>query len=265
MKDKVTLPLLRRKKERGEKIVMVTCYDYPSARLLDAAVDILLVGDSVGDNVLGYDTTLPVTLDDILHHARAVRRGMRRALLLADMPFLTYQVGPEEALRNAGRLMKEAGAEAVKIEGGAALVPTVQKLVGAGIPVMGHVGLTPQSIHQLGGYRSQGRDPESAERILADAQALADAGAFALILELIPAELARRITEAVPIPTIGIAAGPHCDGQVLVLHDLLGLFPERTFRHVKRYAEVGRSIQEAVAQYAAEVREGRFPTDEHSY
>lgn len=266
MKERVTLPLLRRKKERGEKIVMLTCYDYPSARLLDeAGVDILFVGDSLGNNVLGYKNTLPVTLDEMIHHAHAVRRGTRNALLLVDMPFLTFQISPEEALRNAGRIMQEARAEAVKIEGGAVLAPTVARLVNAGIPVMGHVGLTPQSQHVLGGKRLQGSDAESAERILADARALVEAGIFALVLELIPSELARSITEAVPVPTIGIAAGPHCDGQVLVFHDIFGLFPDRSFRHVRRYAEIGRSIQEAAAQFAADVREGRFPTEEQSF
>jgi 3-methyl-2-oxobutanoate hydroxymethyltransferase len=266
MKDKVTLPLLRRKKENGEKIVMITCYDYPSARLLDeAGADILFIGDSVGDNVLGYDTTLPVTLEEIIHHCKAVRRGTRRALMLADLPFLSFQVSPEEALRNAGRMMKETGIEAVKLEGGAIIAPTVAKLVGAGIPVMGHLGLTPQSIHLFGGYRAQGREPEAAEKIVADAKALTEAGIFSLVLELVPADLAARITAELPVPTIGIGAGPYCDGQVQVFHDLFGLYPDRQYRHNKRYAEVGRILRDAAAQFCEEVRTGQFPTQEHSY
>lgn len=263
MNEKVTLPLLQRRKDRGEKIAMVTCYDYPSARLLDeAGIDVLLVGDSLADNVLGYETTLPVTLEEMIHHARAVRRGTTRAMVLVDMPFMSYQVTPEEALRSAGRVMKETGVHGVKLEGGSTLAATVKKLVNAGIPVMGHIGLTPQSIHLFGGYRMQGRNPASAGRLKHDALALAEAGAFAIVLELVDPEVARAITEACPIPTIGIGSGPHCDGQVLVFHDLFGLYPERTFRHVKRYAEVGRDIREAAARFAEDVRTGQFPVDE---
>jgi 3-methyl-2-oxobutanoate hydroxymethyltransferase len=265
-KQKITLPLLRQKKERGEKIVTITCYDYPSARLMDeVGADIFLVGDSLGNTVLGYETTLPVTLDEILHHAKAVRRGTKNALLLADLPFLTYQVSPEEAVRNAGRLLKEAGVEAVKIEGGEEMVPTVVRLVQAGIPVMGHIGLTPQHIHALGGHRIQGKTEDGADRLFAQAKALAEAGVFAIVLELIPANLARRITEGVSVPTIGIGAGPHCDGQVQVFHDLFGLFPECAFRHSRRYAEAGMAIREGAARFVEEVRQNRFPTDEHSF
>lgn len=260
MEQKITLPMLRRKKERNEKIVTVTCYDYPSALLLDrAGVDILFVGDSLGDNVLGYDTTLRVTLDEMVHHAKAVRRGVTRALLMADMPFLTYQVSPEEALHNAGRLMQEAGAEAVKLEGGEAVAPAVERLVSAGIPVMGHLGLTPQSVHQLGGYRIQGRTEPEAERMLADAKRLESAGAFAIVLEMIPAELGRRVSESLAIPTIGIGAGPYCDGQVQVFHDLFGLYPDRRFKHNRRYAEVGQTILDAAREFVCEVRDGQFP------
>lgn len=261
MKEKITITTLRAKKERGEKIVTITCYDYPSARLLDeAGADIVFVGDSLGDNVLGYETTLPVTMDEMIHHAKAVRRGVSRALLLVDMPFLSYQVSPEEALRNAGRFMKEAGVEAVKVESGeAAAAETVSRLVSAGVPVMGHLGLTPQSVHQLGGYRVQGRTAESAERMLSNAKALVDAGVFAIVLEMIPPSLAKQITEAVPVPTIGIGAGPHCDGQVQVFHDLFGFYPHRKFKHSRRYAEVGQTILDAAKKFVCEVRNDEFP------
>jgi 3-methyl-2-oxobutanoate hydroxymethyltransferase len=260
MNETMTLPTLQRRKERGEKIVMLTCYDYPSARLLDeSGIDILLVGDSLADNVLGYETTLPVTLEEMIHHARAVRKGTSHALVVVDLPFMSYQVTPEEALRSAGRVMKEAGAHGVKLEGGSTFAPTVKKLVNAGIPVMGHIGLTPQSIHLFGGYRIQGRSPASAGKLKQDALTLADAGVFAIVLELVDTEVARAITEACPVPTIGIGSGPYCDGQVLVFHDLFGFYPERTFRHVKRYAEVGREIREAAARFAEDVRTGQFP------
>ena len=265
IKNKITVPLLAKKVEQGEKIAMITCYDYAFATLLDASgVDILFVGDSLGDNVLGYDSTLPVTVEEIIHHARAVRRGTHHALVLADMPFMSYQINPEEALRNAGRMMKEAGIEAVKIEGGKAFAPTVRKLVESGVPVMGHVGLTPQSINVLGSYRIQGKSRDSAERILEDAQELSDAGAFAIVLELVPSELARQITEAISAATIGIGAGPHCDGQVLVMHDLLGLNPDRNFRHVRRYAEAGKLIENAARHFVEDVRTGVFPSEDNS-
>jgi 3-methyl-2-oxobutanoate hydroxymethyltransferase len=263
MKNKITIPLLRQKKERGEKIVMITCYDYPSALLLDAAgADILFIGDSLGDNVLGYETTIPVTVEEMIHHCKAVRKGTQRALALADMPFLSYQVTPEEALANAGRMLKESGVEAVKIEGGDAVAPVVRKLVSAGVPVMGHIGLTPQSVHQFGGYRVQGRDEAGAHRLLAEAQALAEAGAFAIVLELVQPDVAATITEKLCVPTIGIGSGPHCDGQVQVFHDLFGLYPDRTFRHNRRYAEVGKAIREGAAKFAEEVRSGAFPSSD---
>ena len=265
MPDRVTIRTLQKKKERGEKIVMITCYDYPSARLMDeAGIDVILVGDSLGDNVLGYENTIPVTVDDMIHHAKAVRKGTRRSLLVVDMPFMSYQVSPQDAHANAGRIMKETGAEAVKLEGGARSADTIFSLVESGIPVMGHIGFTPQSVHALG-YRAQGREAESADRLSADLAALVKAGVFAIVLELMPSELARRLTCESAVPTIGIGAGPHCDGQVQVFHDLLGLYPGRTFRHMKVYAEVGRTIQEAVAEYAAEVRSGKFPTEANGY
>jgi 3-methyl-2-oxobutanoate hydroxymethyltransferase len=264
--ERITHPILRRKKQQGEKIAVVTCYDYPSALLVDrAGVDVVLVGDSLGNAVLGYETTVPVTMEEMIHHAKAVVRGIRRALVVADLPFLSYQVSMEDALRNAGRLMKEAGVQAVKLEGGEAVAPTVKRLVTAGIPVMGHVGLTPQSVNQLGGYRIQGRSTADGQRLLNDARTLAEAGAFAVVLELIPAALAGEITAAVPIPTIGIGAGGLCDGQVLVFHDLLGLYPEQDFRHNRRYAEIGCAIREAVSHYVEDVRSGAFPTSEQSY
>jgi 3-methyl-2-oxobutanoate hydroxymethyltransferase len=262
---RVTAESLRAKKRSGQKITMLTAYDYTMARLLDAAgVDALLVGDSLGMTVLGYDTTIPVTLQDILHHTSAVVRGTQRALVVADLPFLTYQVSLEEALRNAGRLIQEGGAQAVKLEGGRTVAPAVQRIVEAGIPVMGHLGLTPQSIHRFGGYRVQGKTRRSAEALLEDARALERAGVFAIVLELVPAELARLITEEVGVPTIGIGAGPYCDGQVQVINDILGLDPEFQPRHAKQYAPLGEQIQQIARRYVAEVQEGLFPEDAHS-
>jgi 3-methyl-2-oxobutanoate hydroxymethyltransferase len=259
MSDKITVPAILRRKQTGEKVVMVTCYDYPTALLLDeAGVDVLLVGDSLGSAVLGYGNTLPVTLDDMIRHAAAVRRGTRRGLLVADMPFLTVTISPEDAIRNAGRLMQEAGVEAVKVEGGASAAPTVARLVAAGIAVVGHIGLTPQSVNVFGGYRMQGKDDAGASRLLSDAAALADAGVFAIVLELIPGDLARTITASVPVPTIGIGAGPHCDGQVQVIHDMIGMYPDQRFRHVRRYAEVGAAIRTAAERFAQDVRSGSF-------
>lgn len=263
--ERVTVPSLRARKRSGERIVMLTAYDYPSARLAErAGVDIVFVGDTLGMMALGYDTTVPVTLEEMLHHVRAARRGVKRALLLADMPFGTYQVSPEEAVRSATRLMKEGRAQAVKLEGGAPVVETVRRLTEAGIPVMGHLGLTPQSIHIFGGHRAQGKDRASAERMLADAKALEAAGAFGLVLETIPATLAAEITAALEIPTIGIGAGPECDGQVQVWHDLLGIYPGKAYRHVKRYAEIGDMMEAAIRAYSEEVRQQRFPGKEHS-
>jgi len=256
----MTLRDIEAKHRQGEKLVMVTCYDYASALLLDACeIDMLLVGDSVANTMLGYETTLPVTLEDMIHHAAAVKRGVKRAFTVVDMPFLSYQTSPEDALRNAGRIMKETGCEAVKLEGGEWVAPTIQRLVQAGMPVMAHIGLTPQSVHALGGYRVQGRDEETARRLRSDAKALADAGAFAIVLELVKPDLASDITGEVDVPIIGIGSGPGCSGQVQVLHDMLGMFPDVHLRHAKRYAEIGTAIRDAVNAYAKEVRAGAFP------
>jgi 3-methyl-2-oxobutanoate hydroxymethyltransferase len=253
-------------KQRGERIAMLTAYDYPTAKLLDeAGIDSLLVGDSLGMVVLGYPTTLPVTMEDMLHHCKAVARGASRALLVGDLPFMAYQASREEAVRNAGRLLKEGQMEAVKLEGGREVAEAVHAIVAAGIPVMGHLGLTPQAVHRMGGYRIQGRDAAAAERMREDATILEKAGAFALVLEGVPAELGREITAAVSIPTIGIGAGPHCDGQVLVTHDLLGLFEDLRPSFVKRYAELAPLLRQAFARYRDEVRGGTFPGPEHSF
>lgn len=252
-------------KQRQEKIAVLTAYDATFARLFDAAgVDMLLVGDSLGTVITGEPTTLTVSMEAMVHHVRAVANGRRRAFLVADLPFLSYQVSPEEALRNAGRLV-QAGAEAVKLEGGEPLLGTVRKIVEAGIPVMGHLGLTPQSIHRMGGYRVQGREAPQRKRILADASQLQEAGIFALVLEGVPADLAVEITQMLHVPTIGIGAGPGCDGQVLVAYDLLGLFEEFQPKFVKRYANLGATVREAVRGYVAEVREGVFPGPEHTF
>jgi 3-methyl-2-oxobutanoate hydroxymethyltransferase len=257
---RIRLPDLAAKKRRGEKIAMLTAYDYAMARLLDrAGIDVLLVGDSLGMVVLGYETTLPVTLDDMVHHTRAVSRGVRRALVVADMPFFTYQIAVADALRNAGRLIQEGGAAAVKIEGGGASVETAARLVEAGIPVMGHLGLLPQHVHQLGGFRQQARLEEDAGRLLADAQALEAAGAFAVVLESIPAPVAEAVTAVLHIPTIGIGAGPHCDGQVLVSYDMLGLSPEAVPPFVRRYADLGEQTVAAATAFADDVRTGQYP------
>ncbi len=262
----VTISEIKAMKRRGEPIVMLTAYDYPSARLVEeAGVPVILVGDSLGMVVLGYDTTLPVTMDEMLHHVKAVVRGTQRALVVADMPFMSFQTGPEDALRNAGRFLQEGGAQAVKLEGGTTVAATVRRLVDAGIPVMGHIGLTPQSLHQLGGYKVQGKTPHAAVRLMNDAVALEQAGAFAVVLETIPAPLARLITQRLRVPTIGIGAGPHCDGQVQVYHDLLGLFEGFVPKHARQYARLGEAVRDAVAAYAGDVREGRFPTEEHSF
>ncbi|WP_258360660.1 3-methyl-2-oxobutanoate hydroxymethyltransferase [Moorella sulfitireducens (nom. illeg.)] len=265
-RSKVTLPQLQAMKERGEKITMVTAYDYPSALLADrAGMDMLLVGDSLGMVVLGYQSTVPVTMDEMVHHTRAVMRATPAALVVADMPFLSYQAGIRDAVYNAGRLVKEGGADAVKLEGGRAMAPVVRAIVDAGIPVMGHLGITPQSVVQLGGYRVQGREQEAADKIAADAAALVEAGAFSLVLECVPAELARRVTGELPVPTIGIGAGPHCDGQVLVYHDLLGLFDRFKPKFVKRYVNLNEAIIKALTDYREEVRQGKFPDEEHSF
>jgi 3-methyl-2-oxobutanoate hydroxymethyltransferase len=253
-------------KKRQQRIPMLTAYDFPTARLLDAAgVPVILVGDSLGTTVLGYENTIPVTLDDVVHHSRAVVRGTRQALVIADLPFMTYQVSPEQALQNAGQLIQEGGAQAVKLEGGSIVAETVRRLVAAGIPVQGHLGLTPQSLHQLGGYRVQGRGAAAAQRLIDDAKRLQDAGVFSLVLELVPAHLAQTITQMLSIPTIGIGAGPYCDGQVQVINDLLGLDPEFHPRHARRYASLAETVRDAVSRYADDVREGTFPSSAESF
>ena len=251
---------LKEQKRRGEKIVVLTAYDAMMARLLDrAGIDVLLVGDSLGMVVLGHDTTVPVTMDDMLHHTRIVVRGTQRALVVADMPFLSYQVSPSEAVRNAGRLMKEGGAASVKLEGGRAVIDVVKRLVDVGIPVMGHLGLLPQSVHQVGGFHRQATQPEQVDTLLADAAALEAAGAFSIVLESIPSEVAKAATAHVSVPTIGIGAGPHCDGQVLVCSDMLGLFDEFVPPFVKQYAQLAETILAAGKAYAEDVRGGRYP------
>jgi len=264
--EKVTTATIRRMKEEGVPIAMLTAYDYSLARMVDeAGIDMILVGDSLGNVVLGYDSTIPVTMEDMLHHVKAVCRGVSRALVVADMPFMSYQVSAEDALRNAGRFLKETGARAVKLEGGREVAQTVRRIVDAGIPVMGHIGLTPQSVHQLGGYRVQGRDEETAKKLVEDARILEEAGVFSLVLECVPAPLARFITQEVNVATIGIGAGPHCDGQVLVLHDMLGMYPRPSPRFVKKYASLHEQIAAALAAYREEVRERTFPGPEHSF
>ncbi len=265
-RQRVTVPKLRERKHGGPRITMVTAYDYTFARMLDeAGVDALLVGDSLGMVVQGRADTLGVTVDEMVYHCRAVSRGAEAAHVVGDMPFLSYQVSPEEALRNAGRLVAEGGAHAVKLEGGEPVLEAVRRIVRAGIPVMGHLGLTPQSVHAMGGFKVQGREQAAAERIVAEAKMLEEAGVYALVLEGVPAPLAERVTAEVGVPTIGIGAGVGCDGQVLVCYDLLGLTAGRTPRFVKRYAEWFREGAEAVGRYVREVREGRFPGPEHSF
>jgi 3-methyl-2-oxobutanoate hydroxymethyltransferase len=261
----ITVRDLHAFKERGERFIMLTAYDASMARLLDrAGVPVLLVGDTLGEVMLGHSSTVPVTMDDMIHHATAVTRAVENAFVVGDMPFMTYQASTIEALHNAGRHLKEAGVNAVKLEGGGRIAEVVNRMVEAGIPVMGHLGLTPQSVHQLGGYRVQGRG-EAAARILQDAKDLEAAGAFAVVLEAVPQALGREVTESLSIPTIGIGAGPHCDAQVLVLHDFLGLTTGRTPRFVKRYASLGDEVTRAVQEFAREVAEGSFPDSEHSY
>jgi 3-methyl-2-oxobutanoate hydroxymethyltransferase len=252
-------------KAEGRKIAVLTCYDAAFARLLAAEVDVLLVGDSVNQVVAGRESTLTATLDQLIYHAAAVRRGSPDALVVVDLPFLSYQVSIENAIRNAGRVLQETGAQAVKLEGGAPMLDTVRALVERGIPVMGHLGLTPQSVHALGGYRVQGRSEPAAARLLQDARGLEDAGAFSLVLELLPTALARQISERVTIPTIGIGAGPACDGQVLVLHDMLGLNETFRPRFLKLYAELAGEVRRAARDFAADVRAGRYPSSEHSF
>ena len=249
-----------------ERIACLTASDYATARLIDqTGIPLILVGDSLAMTVLGYETTLPVTMEEMLHHTAAVRRGVEQALVVADMPFMSYQVSAEQALENAGRFLKDAGADAVKIEGGSLRVETVRTLVENGIPVLGHIGLTPQSIRQMGGYKVQGKVAEEAQVLIADANALADAGVFALVLECVPRALAAEITQSIDVPTIGIGAGPECDGQVLVTHDLLGMYSDLSPSFVKRYAELGPLMRQAFESYRDDVVQGDFPADEHCF
>ena len=265
-REKITANMLLAMKRRGEKIVMLTAYDYQTALLEDeAGVEVILVGDSLGMVVLGYDNTLPVTVDEVVHHLKAVARARPRAMLVGDMPFMSYQASVEDAIRNAGRLVKEGGAEGVKLEGGRRMAQVIRGILDADIPVMGHVGLTPQSLHRFGGYKVQGKDPQSAGRLVEDSKFLEEAGCFSIVLEGIPSPLAKRITEAVTIPTIGIGAGPCCDGQVLVVNDMLGMMEDFSPKFVKRYAEFGRLMGKAFSEYIADVKEGRFPSSEQSY
>ena len=265
MRKKITIPDVIAMKHEGKRISMLTSYDYPFTRIMDAAgVDIILVGDSAGVVVAGHETTLPVTMEEMLYHVRAVRRAEPRALVVADMPFMSYQTGIEEACRNCGRMIKDGGAAAVKIEGGMNMAHVIRAVSQIDIPVMGHIGLTPQSVHRMGGYKVQGRK-EQAERVLEDAFAAQNSGAFAVVLEGIPAKLAAEITAELTIPTIGIGAGPACDGQVLVIHDILGLCEKYSPKFVKRYAELTPLISDAVKRYVADVKNGDFPTEEHSF
>lgn len=263
--SRVTPDQIRQMKAHGERIPMLTAYDYPTAQILDAAgLPILLVGDSMGMVMLGYPTTLPVTIDDIIRHTQAVVRGTEHALVVADLPFGAFQVSPEETMRSAVRIMKEAMPQAVKLEGGRRVAASVRALTEAGIPVMGHVGLTPQSVNVTGGFKVQGKTEQAARMLLDDVAALEEAGAFAVVLELVPAELARLVTERIGIPTIGIGAGPYCDGEVQVVHDIMGLFPDFTPRHTRRFAELGAAMREAAQAYVTEVREHTFPTEAQS-
>ena len=268
--SQVTAADLREMKAASQRITMVTAYDYPSAKLVDAAgIDGILIGDSLGSVVLGHGSTVPVTMADMLHHTRAVTRAATRALVVADLPFLSYQITPEDAMRNAAILIQQGGASAVKLEGGRPVAPTVRRIVDAGIPVMGHLGLTPQAVHQLGGFRLQAKTPPAAQALIDDALALEEAGAFAMVLELVPAPLAAVVTQRVSVPTIGIGAGAGCDGQIQVLHDLLGLTgdPEHDHvpRHTRRYAEIGQLIRAAIGEYVRDVRAGEFPRDENAF
>ncbi len=261
----LTIPDLRERKAQGRKLTVLTCYDALFARLLDGAVDMLLVGDSLNQVLAGHSTTLSATLDQMIYHAQAVCRGATRTLVFVDLPFLSYQVTVEEALRNAGRVMKETGAHGVKLEGGEHMAETIRALVRIGIPVMGHIGLTPQSVHQLGGYRVQGRDPAAADRLRSDARFVEEAGACSMVLELVPAALAAEVSRSLAVPTIGIGAGPGCDGQVLVLHDMLGLNEGFRPRFLKTYADLAGSVREAARAFADEVQDGRYPGKEHSF
>lgn len=263
---RITIAEIKEMKRRQEKIPMLTAYDYTTAKIVDeAGVPLILVGDSLGMVVLGYESTVPVTIEEMLHHTRAVVRGTKKSLIIGDMPFMTYHTSISEAMHNAARFIQQAGAQAVKLEGGEVVAETVSRIVNCGIPVMGHIGLTPQSINQLSGFKVQGKTPETAQRLLKDALTLEEAGAFAVVLEAVPAPLSRLITEKLSIPTIGIGAGPDCDGQVQVISDLLGLFTDFVPRHAKQYARLAETMNSAIRSYITEVKEGSFPTSKQSY
>ena len=263
---RVSITQIREMKQKGEKIAMLTAYDYATAKLIDGAgIPLILVGDSLGMVVLGYESTIPVTMDEMIHHTKAVVRGTTRALIVGDMPFMTYQVSVDDALRNAARFIQEGGAQTVKLEGGENMAETVKRFVSSGIPVMGHIGLTPQSIYQLGGFKVMGKTPEAAVRLINDAKALDEAGVFAIVLECVPEPLSKLITEKVSVPTIGIGAGKYCDGQVQVISDLLGLYTDFVPKHAKQYARLFEIIKSATADYIAEVQAGAFPTEKQSY
>ncbi|GAV23202.1 3-methyl-2-oxobutanoate hydroxymethyltransferase [Carboxydothermus pertinax] len=264
--SRVTVNTLKEMKEAGQKIAMVTAYDYPSALFAEeAGAEVLLVGDSLAMVVLGYDSTIPVTMDEMLHHVKAVVRGTKKSLVVADMPFMSYQANAFDAMYNAGRFLKEGGAQAVKLEGGSEVAELVAKLVLAGIPVMGHIGLTPQSVNALGGYKVQGKDLKTAQKLLDDAKALEEAGAFSIVLECVPAALAAKVTQSLSIPTIGIGSGPDCDGQVLVYHDVLGMYPRMLPKFVKRYLDSSSLFKEALGKYVEEVKNKKFPEEKHSF
>ena len=263
---RITISDLGEMKANGEKIPMITAYDYTSARIVDeAGIPVILVGDSLGQVMLGYDSTIPVTMDEMIHHTKAVTRGVKNALVVGDMPFMSYHADVSEAMRNAGRFLQEGGAQAVKLEGGVHMAPTVQSIVSCGIPVQGHIGLTPQSVNQMGGYKVQGKTLKAAVRLMEDARALEAAGAFSIVLECVPAPLAQLITERLSVPTIGIGAGNMCDGQVQVFHDMLGLLTNFVPKHAKRYANLAETITTALFHYVAEVKEQSFPGPDHSY
>jgi 3-methyl-2-oxobutanoate hydroxymethyltransferase len=264
--NRITTAVIRDMKQKGQKITMLTAYDYPTALIVDeAGTDIILVGDSLSMVVLGYDSTLPVTMDEMIHHTKAVCRAAQHAMIVGDMPFMSYQVSVEDAMYNAGRFLQEAGAQGVKLEGGREVAELTRRITSAGIPVMAHIGLTPQSVHQIGGYKVQGKEDAAAKRLLEDAKILEDAGAFSLVLECVPAKLAAAISQAVSIPTIGIGAGVDCDGQVLVLHDMLGMFERFTPKFVKIYGKLNDHMKTAITQYLDEVRTGAFPEKKHSF
>ncbi|MGD9118139.1 MAG: 3-methyl-2-oxobutanoate hydroxymethyltransferase [Dehalococcoidia bacterium] len=263
---RITINQIKEMKPKGEKITMLTAYDYTTAKLVDAAeIPLILVGDSLGMVVLGYESTIPVTMEEMLHHTKAVVRGTQKALVIGDMPFMTYHISVEDALYNAARFIQEGGAQAVKLEGGVTVAEKVKRIVECGIPVMGHIGLTPQSIHQFGGFKLQGKTPEAAARLLADARALEEAGAFAIVLETVPAPLAKLISQKISIPTIGIGAGPDCDGQVQVINDILGSFTDFVPGHAKQYVKLTDIISKAVTEYRDEVKAGQFPTEKQSH